>query len=76
MSREIRRFDISFKNPSANFGVGDVVAGNVNLESAQDIKLKGEISFASFSNMTYTLFGNMELRLRLCFLFNNKETKC
>ena len=44
MSREIRRFDISFKNPSANFGVGDVVAGNVNLDNAQDIKLKGKTS--------------------------------
>ena len=45
MSREIRRFDISFKNPSANFGVGDVVAGNVNLDNAQDIKLKGKTSY-------------------------------
>ena len=43
MLREIRRFDINFKNPSAHFGPGDVVAGNVNLDTAQDIKLKGKL---------------------------------
>ncbi len=42
MSRELRRFDISFKNPSANFSAGDVVSGTVHIDAGQDIKLKGE----------------------------------
>ncbi len=45
MSREVRRFDVVFKDPTAVFKPGDVVAGNVTLELTQEVKMKGEIGF-------------------------------
>jgi hypothetical protein len=41
MSREIRRFDVVFKDPSAIFKPGDVVAGQVQLELNAEIKIRG-----------------------------------
>jgi len=40
-AKEIKRFDISFKDPMASYKCGDVVAGNVILDLAQDLKMKG-----------------------------------
>lgn len=41
MSREIRRFDIQFKDPMASFKPGDVLAGSVHLELSQELKMRG-----------------------------------
>jgi hypothetical protein len=41
MSREIRRFDVYFKDPNACYKAGDVVAGSVQLDLGQELKLKG-----------------------------------
>ena len=40
-SREVLRFDILYRDPQAIFKAGDVVRGNVQLELAADLKMKG-----------------------------------
>jgi len=40
-AKEVRRFDISFKDPTASYKCGDVVSGNVLLDLGQDLKMKG-----------------------------------
>jgi len=39
-SKEVKRFDISFKDPMASYKAGDVVCGNVMLDLGQDLKMK------------------------------------
>eukprot|EP00918_Siedleckia_nematoides_P039565 GHVU01086052.1.p1 GENE.GHVU01086052.1~~GHVU01086052.1.p1 ORF type:complete len:344 (+),score=42.08 GHVU01086052.1:303-1334(+) len=41
MAREIKRFDIYFKDPNTTYRAGDVVSGSVQLELNQELKLRG-----------------------------------
>ena len=42
MARELRRFDVTFKDYSATYKAGDIVDGTVHLDCGQDVKCKGE----------------------------------
>lgn len=41
MARELQRFEIVFKDPVAAYKAGDVLSGNLQLDLAQELKLKG-----------------------------------
>lgn len=41
MCREIQRLEIAFKEPMATFKAGDMLSGSVQMDIAQEFKLKG-----------------------------------
>ncbi len=45
MARELRRFDVTFKDYSATYKAGEVVEGTVHLDCGQDVKCKGKGAF-------------------------------